>query len=41
MANDKPTKESMNCLNVNGYSPFLAFLEAFTTTGPGLIATIA
>ena len=29
--NDPPTKETMNCLDTNGLTPFLAYIKSFTT----------
>jgi ankyrin repeat protein len=28
--NDPPSKEAMNCLDDNGFSPFLAYIKTFT-----------
>jgi hypothetical protein len=38
--NDAPTKETLNCLDANGLTPFLAYIKAFTTNHDGLLVTI-
>ena len=38
--NDPPTKETMNCLDANGLTPFLAYIKSFTTLHDQLLVTI-
>ncbi len=39
--NDPPTKETMNCLDLDGQTPFLAYIKSFTTNHDQLLVTIA
>lgn len=39
--NDPPTKETMNCLDQSGMTPFLAFIKSFTTQHDNLLTTIS
>jgi hypothetical protein len=39
--NDPPTKETMNCLDQSGMTPFLAFIRSFSSHHDNLLVTIS
>jgi hypothetical protein len=39
--NDPPTKETMNCLDQSGMTPFLAFVRSFSHHHDNLLVTIS
>jgi ankyrin repeat protein len=39
--NDPPTKETINTLDANGLTPFLAYIQSFTKNHDGLLTTLA
>lgn len=40
MKNDVPTKETMNCLDKEGFTPFLKYIDSFTQQYPTLLQTV-
>lgn len=41
MKNDPPTRETMNCLDAQGLTPFLAYVKSFTQMHDQLLVTIS